>query len=202
MKTTAWMTVVMAGLSFLPACGGEDLSPMETENLVQTNQAIALGGSTYSLTARGGTTGFPTQSECPSGYVAVGLHGRAATYIDRLGLLCRVLNADGSFGATYYAGAQGGFGGNNVERACPAGKFLVGFQGSGSSYVDSISLQCASPAPWMAHGDWQNQSGSMMGSSGGTSFEDRCSPGFVVTSLNVRVGGYVDQMQGICTQLY
>ncbi|ATB43477.1 hypothetical protein CYFUS_008957 [Cystobacter fuscus] len=173
----------------------------EAENLVQTNHALAIGGLTYALNPRGGTTGFPTLTECPSGYVAVGIHGREGSHVDRLGLLCRYLNADGSFGATYYAGAQGGFGGANCERVCPDGQVIVGFLVRSLNYVNSLNLQCAPPASWVSEGRVQGYSNSM-GIGSGYDFNDRCPQSFVVTSLNVRVGDYVDQMQAVCSQLY
>jgi hypothetical protein len=207
-KTTPWMTVVFAGLSLLPACGGEDLSTVETrrnspvtENLAQTNHELALGGETYTLPVQGGTTGFPTQTECPGGYVAVGIHGRFGLHIDRLGLVCRVLNADNSLGATYYAGAQGGFGGDHFELWCPSGQAIAGFQGYSSDYIHQLKLHCSTPSVGFSPAPTESDS-NPIGSYTGSSFSAMCPRSYLVTSLKVKVGSFVDQMQTVCTQLY
>jgi hypothetical protein len=203
------MAVAIAGVSLLPACGGEDLSTMElqmtqpaAENLAQTSNELSVSGTTFDLPPHGGTTGVPTSTDCPSGYVAVGIHGHSGSHIDRLGLLCRYLNTnDNSLGITYRAGAQGGFGGALFEIKCPDGEAVVGFQGRSSDYVHQLKLYCSSPSYWYSSGMVQHGSGPTGSYSLGYEFNETCPQPYVVTSLNVRVGNLVDRIQTVCSQL-
>jgi hypothetical protein len=208
MKKMSWMSVAIASLSLLPACGGEDLSELESQmvepaadNLAQTSNALSVTGNTQLLPAHGGTGGYATRTECPSGYAAVGIHGRSWSYIDRLGLVCRYLNADGSLGATYYAGAAGGFGGADFQIWCPDGQVVVGFQGRSASYVDQLGLYCSTPSAWKSFNASPPYTTSVTGGSGGFYFAETCAKPYVVTSLNLRVGHYVDQEQTVCSYL-
>lgn len=205
MKTTSWMAVVMAGLSLLPACGGEELPTMEpqvvlpdTENLGETSSELSY---TYFLGIHGGGGGSPTTIPCPSGYVAVGLHGRSGWYIDQVGFLCQRLKTNGDLDTAYYkAPLAGGSGGTSFEMKCPQGQAIVGFQGRSGGYVDQLGFYCSTPVNQIAGAAPQYES-SLTGSGGGSNFWELCPASYVVTSFNVRSGGYVDQVQGVCSYI-
>ncbi|NMO19255.1 phosphatidylinositol-specific phospholipase C domain-containing protein [Pyxidicoccus fallax] len=154
----------------------------------------------YTLPLRGGSGGAPTSSECPPGAVAVGVHGRAGQYIDRLGLVCRYVNSDGSLGSYHYASAQGGDGGSYFERTCFSGMVIVGFHGRSGAYVDGLGMHCARPATWNI-GYGVDSSPWLAGGNGGASFSDLCRNGSMVTRLRLRTWSLVDQMQPLCARL-
>ncbi|WP_375772380.1 hypothetical protein NR798_16340 [Archangium gephyra] len=203
------MTVVLAGLPLLSACGGAELDTLEAqasgtpaaEELAQTSDALIVTDTSYPLTARGGSGGTSVTLACARGFVAVGIHGRSGWYIDQLGLVCRYLNYDGTLGAEQSTQALGGTGGSDFKMVCPEGMAITGFYGTGGSYVDQLGFNCSSPTLWNQSSEvqyWSGKAGSNVGSS---SFTDMCPSRYLATSMNIRYGWHVDQFQGVCSYI-
>jgi hypothetical protein len=166
----------------------------------QQPQAIQTTGLLYTLPARGGGGGGPGWLGCPSGYVAVGIYGRSGAYIDKLGLTCSRLDANGSLGPISDIGAYGGEGGGPFRRICPAGQAIVGFHGGSGAYVDRLGLYCSDVPNWMNSGAVQYTTAATGGEGGGP-FADLCPHRYVVQQLNVRSGIYLDQIEPLCGYL-
>lgn len=209
MKTmNRWMSVMLAGLPLLTACGGAELDSMEqtsaAEELGQRSDAIYITSSTHNLPARGaggGTTWGTTR--CPSGYVAVGLYGRSGWFLDQVGLVCQTLNSNGSLSPynQVTTSAVGGPNGNPFQFTCPVGQAIVGFHGYSGQYPESVGIHCATPYNWLASASVEYSS-SLTSSQYGTSFfNDKCATSAMVTSITVKYGGNLDLFQGSCSFL-
>ncbi|MFP2933116.1 hypothetical protein ACLESO_49805 [Pyxidicoccus sp. 3LG] len=208
MKKTLWLSGVIAVLSVLPACGGEELSGMEpqgdgvepaAENLAQTSSALAVTDATWFLPYRGGYGGGNYDLDCPAGYVATGVFGRAGKYIDRMGLTCKQLNSDGSLGGTYNTPSVGGGGGGDFSLGCTDGEAIVGLGGASGGYVDRLGLICAKPMDWLTASNPHYTT--QAGGGGGGAFDDRCPAAHVVTSILVNAGGLVDGVRARCNRI-
>lgn len=207
MKTTLWTTLVMAGLTGLFACGGEEptLSPEEmaepsVENLAQMSTGLVVDEYNHQyMPYHGGSGGTAYTIDCGYG-VAVGIQGWAGQYIDRLGLVCRNLGADGSLGEPYNTFAVGGSGGSSFRVECPVGQAIVAIGGANGWYVDRLEIGCSTPAGWMNPGGVKTYP-TGVGGTGGTYFFDNCNHGFVLTGFNLRTGYFVDGVQGRCSKL-
>jgi hypothetical protein len=208
LKTILWSALVMAGLTVLSACGGEDptlsleaVAEPSIENLAQMSNGLTVDETNNQvLTYHGGSGGTAYTIDCAPGSVAVGIHGWAGQYIDRLGLVCRSLGVDGSLGDSYTTFAVGGSGGGYFRVECPVGQAIVAIGGANGWYVDRVELGCATPAGWM------NPYGVKtypppVGGTGGTYFFDNCYHGSVLTGFNLRTGYFVDGVQGHCSKL-
>jgi hypothetical protein len=209
MKKTFWLSGVFACLAVLPACGGEELNGMETQKaLAEPAATEALGQSSNELSVstnysylpfRGGTGGQAVNISCASGYVASGIHGRAGQYIDRLGLICRALRADGSLGPSYDSMPVGGWGGSDFRIECPPGGAIVGFHGASGDYLDRLGLICSSPSAWRS-GPWTYYTGAAGGGAGG-GFDDKCSQGYMVNLVYTLSAGLVDGQKAQCVAI-
>lgn len=100
-------------------------------------QRFGNGGDVYG-NAHGASAGGYTQLSCPAGYRVTGLHGRAGTYIDALGIVCK----DESQGQAWRSSAAGGTGGVAFELSCPAGQFATDLAGHAGTYLNQLSLGC------------------------------------------------------------
>lgn len=88
----------------------------------------------------GGRGGTQFSSSCPEGYAVTGIRGRAAKYIDRIGLICAPINR---LDQLWYGLPQfGGRGGSEFETYCPPGEAAIGFQLKHYKYVDAVGLIC------------------------------------------------------------
>lgn len=154
----------------------------------------------YTLPPHGGYGGTPVSTRCLYGYVAVGIHGRSGQNIDRLGLICRQLNADRSLGTYYISNSYGGSGGGYFEVECARGTAIVGIEGFSGSYINGMFMTCATPATW-GRGTGIDFYSRYIGGNVGSYFSEQCTSGSVVTGFNLRVGGLVDQMQTFCSKL-
>lgn len=94
--------------------------------------------------AFGGSGGSPFTLSCGSGYVLTGLRGRSGVWVDRIGVLCRPVRANGTLGAeTIRSGEVGGGGGDPKAVSCPSGQVVSGFKMRSGSFVDWIALYCS-----------------------------------------------------------
>jgi len=91
----------------------------------------------------GGSGGRGFSLSCGAGYVLTGLRGRTGTLVDRVGLLCRFVRADGTLGAETTRDREvGGTGGGPASRSCPPGQVVSGLTVRTGSYVDEVRLLC------------------------------------------------------------
>ncbi|SET85404.1 jacalin-like lectin [Stigmatella erecta] len=214
-KTTSLLTLSVACAAFLSACGPEGELPQEaaSENteLASGNQEapegaqlgtgrskLAVTNITSSLEVHGGWGGGWGSMGCMSGYVAVGITGRSGLHVDQLSLICAYLNTDGSLGPQYTTSGFGGSGGSFFWSQCPAGQAVVGFHGGAGQYLDRLGVHCASVNSWRTATAVQ-YSTVAAGGSGGGSFSEIAPLSYVVTSLNLRGGLFVDQFQGVAS---
>ena len=196
-------TIAFALLACLSACGPDDQMQNESTsevNLAQTRAGLVLTGYTYTMPARGGWGGGFSSLSCSQGYVAVGIFGRSGGYIDQVGLECAFMYSDGSLSewSRYRTGTAGGYGGGPFSITCPSNQAIVGLKGRSGGYVDRLGIFCSTVSNWRTYATIQHAS-SEAGGTGGGYFSDTCPGSYVLTTLNLRAGGYVDQEQGVCS---
>jgi hypothetical protein len=105
-----------------------------------------------------------------------------------------------ALGTTAIFGGNGGAA--NAWFSCPIGpdgfqQGVIGIRGASGSLLDRIGVVCGNvntPDP----NDPFNSFSPLWGGGGGGFFDDRCSPGRLMDSFNVRSGSLVDNLQGIC----
>jgi hypothetical protein len=97
------------------------------------------------------------RSGCPNGQFAIGMHGLAESYVDRVGLVCGGLRVP--IGGQYDAGALlevvdtsmvaafGGDGGEPFEQLCPQGSVVVAIGGRATRAVEGLSIYCRELTP-------------------------------------------------------
>ncbi|MFY2559947.1 hypothetical protein ACN469_20190 [Corallococcus terminator] len=213
-KSPFLLAMCVTSLALLSACGPEDelsqgmanetsSTPVEPEgdSIGASQSELHVSGDTFALATHGKDGGNPHVLRCPPSYVAVGLSGRAGGTLDQLALVCAYMGSDGNLGAQYVTtGAVGGGGGEAFSLMCLANQAVVGFRGRADRYVDRVGLYCSTIASWRASTAVQYFSPEV-GGSGGYSYSEIAPQAYVVTSLNVRAGGVVDQFQGIASYI-
>ncbi len=170
------------------------------ENVGETEEALSVSVSQSVLPARGGNGGTASTLSCPGGYVAVGIYGQAGSWINQLGLNCALLKSDGTLGSPVSTGSDGGSGGSSFQYDCPNNQAIVGFSGRAGWYVDQLGVYCSEIKNWRSNGTIQFKSPAA-GGSGGTKFNDYCPASYVLTSVSVRTGWWVDREQGTCSYI-
>lgn len=199
MKYTCYLVSIISLLALAPGCVMDE-ADRDGAGTAELSSELSVSGSLYSLPARGGSGGAASSLNCAPDYVAVGIYGRSGRYIDRLGLTCAPLHANGSLGPSYDTGSLGGNGGSSFRLGCPSGTAIVGVYGRSGRYLDQIGLACSGVAHWRNHGTVQYYSTSAGGSGGGY-FEDLCPIAYVGSRLNVRTGRYADREQLVCAYI-
>src|SRR4051812_7356886 len=77
---------------------------MAKESAASTSSAFSTSPYQYALSYRGGSGGDARSLNCGPGNVVVGFYGRAANYVDQMGLICAGLNANGTLGPAFTIG--------------------------------------------------------------------------------------------------
>ena len=85
---------------------------------------------------------------CPAGTFVVGLAGRAALFIDALGLQCAPLAAASDEALRSTTAIVGGKGGSVFTARCPTGQVAVGMQGAFGEVADQAAIACVDLADW------------------------------------------------------
>jgi hypothetical protein len=165
------------------------------EHVGEVGAAFSVAGEyTYDLGRYGGTGGTPSTLRCrDESDVIVGFHGRFANVIDRLGLVCARLRADGTLGVRYTTSSVGGQGGAPFLLECPAGKVATGLGVRAATYVDALDLSCGGP-PFTANvalNQW-------IGGDGGQLVVRSCPDNYVLRTIDVSTGNVVDAVRGRC----
>ncbi|MBN1945579.1 MAG: hypothetical protein JW797_07870 [Bradymonadales bacterium] len=85
------------------------------------------------------------RAHCPSGEVMVGVHGRAGSVIDALGITCAPLSQLTQGAETvdlHRLETQGGDGGQPFDLVCPPGTAAIGFSGRSGDSIDAAGVAC------------------------------------------------------------
>jgi hypothetical protein len=145
------------------------------------------------------------QLECPPGKVVTGIYGRSGSYIDRIGIDCADVLADGTLSAPTGGDWVGGNGGgyfDDIDHSCPAGWAAAGIYGHAGAYIDSIGLTCV-PAPFTR--DLSSQQAPRAGGNGGSPYQVNCQTTSLaggnhdlITGLRVWYGDYIDALAPEC----
>ena len=93
------------------------------------------------------------QLVCPEDLSVIGIFGRAARYLDQIGLMCARLDRIDDDGVVYRTSSDvvrsdtaGGGGGQTFEVSCPDGEVVNGLVARVGACVDAIGIQCQTPA--------------------------------------------------------
>lgn len=195
---------------FASACAAPtDASPSD-EITGSTNSAYTITSDFQWLPHRGGTGGNEdVYLRCPFNEVAIGIYGRAATYVDSLGLICAPLNADGTHGNGHPQDAYMGNGrfwpetegnGNKFELRCAYDNVLGGLHGSSHTYLDRIGILCKQ-RPFTGAASPTSPFWESAGGTGGDWYVDSCPTGYAISGFNVRHGSWVDYQQALCVRV-
>lgn len=107
--------------------------------------AIGQASGVVSTGVKGGSGGQAYELRCPSGQVVTGLRGRAAGWVDQIGIVCAEISRTGEALATTAASVPfraGGAGGSSFSLDCPANEPGRGLKGRSGWYIDRIGLFC------------------------------------------------------------
>ena len=186
----------------------DELMPPESASVPQSiadDARTMLLGPTYTespLTAHGGGGGgFTGHVTPPSIIYAVAVN--SGSYVDNISFAWyqprrsdNLYQTGDAYGSTPGYGGSGG--GSNGWWYCPGSKGVIGIRGNAGSLVDRVGVICGNvttPDP----NDPNNAYSPLWGGGGGGWFgEDKCTPGRIVDSFNVRSGSYLDNVQAIC----
>jgi hypothetical protein len=95
----------------------------------------------------GGLGGFTHYTvQCPSGQVVKGVMVYQGSFINRIGLYCRVWDGNGWTGSGNLVGPAGGVGGSYDRRDCEErSRPVVALYGREGNYVDALGIICRAP---------------------------------------------------------
>jgi hypothetical protein len=171
---------------------GRDVSGLTLGSALSEQPLVAHGGG------GGGFTGHVTPSA-----VIWAVQVNSGSYVDRITIFWyqpsqpdNLFRTGDRFGQVSFGG---GGGGANPMFACDTvhGQGVIGIRGASGNLLDRIGVICGSvtnPDPFNPN----NQFSPLFGGGGGGFFDDRCSPGRLVDSFNVRSGSLIDNLQAIC----
>lgn len=157
-----------------------------------------LTNETWSSPYRGGRgrEGIPFTSTCAPGSIAVGIHGNGSDRIDRLGLVCRHLERNGTLGREDIGTTAGGDGGRPFDSRCPDGYAISGLMGRSADRLDRLQIVCNTlPGTIEFHGN-------PVGGSGGRSWADVPPPRHFMTEIVGRSGEAVDGIYAVYNRLH
>lgn len=138
---------VVATLKLRAGSYVDSITPFCTK--VNANGSWA-GASTQGPGA-GGNGGSPYTLSCEPGAAVVAITGRAGSYVDSLGIVCRKLAGVTAGGVNFVNGSDskhgphGGAGGTAFTASCPSGQVAKGFKGRAAAWLDQIELVCHIP---------------------------------------------------------
>ncbi|SMF84104.1 hypothetical protein [Pseudobacteriovorax antillogorgiicola] len=115
------------------------VAALEVNSGKYIDRIVALSGNQRTIFSAGGEGGWLNYLQCDSGDVAVGIVGRAAKYVDQIGLICGVR---GNLSQTYTTIRVGGEGGSSFIQKCRRGSFIVGMYGRAAKYIDAVGIIC------------------------------------------------------------
>jgi hypothetical protein len=193
--------------------GSDARSLTTTTSLVQTT----VSAVTPDLKDSVGTRAFGSwdgddcpKQYCPSGTYITQWKIRSSTVVDSIQAQCsdgRWLDKCGGNGGTEWVGplsrtsiniqfgaaidnfgGRGGSGGAKTTMFCPEGYWIIGYRGRVNNFLTRLELQC----------DWMYKS-VIVGGDTGDDVKAKCPVGTTITKWKIRYGGYVDSIQGQCS---
>jgi hypothetical protein len=124
------------------------------------------------------------------------LYGRVGSRVDKIGFKCRNVHNQ----RVHDGGSVGENGGSEATQACGQNQFVNTINGRAGRLLDNVSVGCATHVvstsdtkPESAEDTEQDQKGG----SGGSPFRKSCPSGTVMTTVKVRAGKAIDQINGI-----
>jgi hypothetical protein len=143
----------------------------------------------------GGSKAFRTS--CADGKLAAGVYGRAHTYVDSVGLVCKTPQGTGTaFGTAIANGATTG--GDPYNLQCQPDEVMIGLYGHAASVNDRIGPICAL-ATKVANGtDSIGTVRGFAGGDGGHTTYRRCPAKMAVRSIKGKYGNVIDRMELDC----
>ncbi len=136
---------------------------------------------------------------CDDGEVLVGVHGRQGSWINRIGIRCVAVDAQGRWVGDVRNGPGVGGDGDVFTRDieptdCPRHNAVVGFRGKYGSYLDKLELECR-PLADAEHANGPTSRIGPFGGEGGTGFDTiLCEGARAATGIYGRAGTYVDKL--------
>lgn len=118
---------------------------------VAPDGSIRLQGEETVGLVMGARGGKPTRIECGTGKMPVGIHGRSALQVDKLGIVCATVRVDEEgtvrrvLPGTKFSPAVGGDGGKPFRMLCPDGLVLGGLEGRSWFVMDAVGIRCVEP---------------------------------------------------------
>ena len=149
------------GQPFSLDCGGDSVLAgvnARTGTLVDAVEAVCVKvkadgswtGGYVSKGRAGGSGGGPISLYCDEGWAVMGIHGRSGALVDKLGVRCGKLGAQGGVvkivEGNAMRGPSGGNGGSPFDDTCPGGQVGRGLNGRAGTRIDQIELACHNPS--------------------------------------------------------
>lgn len=156
-------------------------------------------GNTVARQGGGGSGGRNMGLSCPNGQVVTGLSGRSGRRIDRIQLICRPLNSDGTTGVPNLSAGAGGGGGSPFSEECSANQMLVGVSGRTGGRVDFLTGMCSDIG--YVESPVVSRKILGVGGGGGSNFIAQCPTGYALTGITGRSGNEIDQIHFVCTRI-
>ncbi len=154
-----------------------------------------LSDLTWEAPYRGGRGEGVYSSACQPGWMAVGIHGRSSEQIDRIGLVCRYLERDGTLGAEDFRETAGGEGGTSFLSMCPDGYAIGGLAGRSGAQLDRVQIVCDTlPGTVLFEGN-------PVGGTGGATFADVAPNRYFLTKVTGRSDAWIDGLWAIYTKV-
>jgi hypothetical protein len=186
----------LTGQVVLCFANGEGRYPQRSVMAISRENALAPVGTDVLLNAAG-------SSLCQTDEFVSGMTGRAADFVDRLGVVCRHRTT----GADRALSAVGGAGGSSFTRVCPAGTTVIGFSGGAGEWIDRVGLRCAWESDVRAGLVNPGSQVIFSGGPGGVAWERLCPARQVVKGIRLRTtspaanSGFVQKIDIICQDI-
>ncbi len=195
-------------LSIATACT-EPVATDPLESVVAVSAPLAevgLNPGSQHFIQFGGTGGDTYFDYCPAGMVATGTSGTMVRYngtaaMYQLRLRCRVLNVDGTFGASITSVGGRGLGIGLDAYApftadCPAGSVVVGAHGVADGIIRAYGITCSTfggarttLGPWTGIGFMPPSA---------VPYANECLPGYAIAGVISHAGYILDGMEFRC----
>jgi len=157
------------------------------------------GSGTYTTSLRGRAEGTAFSQSCPTGELMLGIHGMSDWKLRSLGGFCRPAD-DIESGSYEYLSIDGKSVGDTYLRPCPLGQAVKGIRSYATSAgVQGYTLSCEDLG---SATEQAVSSLDMAGESSGQQYLDRCPRHAVMNGLFGRSGSEVNQLGGVCTQVW
>lgn len=194
------------GFALVAVCGAtaaciDDAGAGEAGEEETSSARLAPTWLEWPMSGHGGNGGAYVGYAIPRGSIIRGVRVRSGDVIDSISFNwyqpTRNDNWPSPFDAQGVWTFGGGGGGDNGWWYCPAGKGVIGIFGDAGTYLHRFGVMCGdvnAPDP----NNPLNPRSPVWGGINYSWFEDRCGPGALIDTVNLRAGGYIDFIQGVC----